>query len=532
MRHSVGFSPTSLRNFGFSNYLFDLRIITIHTSMNNILESLLRKQGISRAVSWLRFKRMFSFSFFAWLVVFIFVFAYSKISLLNEVHLNNGLDLGIFHQTLFNISRGKIPFSSLKNQVIWGDHANFIMYLLIPVYKVFPDVRTLLISQVVIVATSCWALFRIALDKLKSPILSFVILTSSLVFFGLQYALDFDFHASVIGAAFLSWLLYALHFKKKIFWFLLLLALISQEDVAPIVFMIGFYLFVAKRKKTAVAVMLISLVYFFTIGYYVMPRWTPNHKPLTHFDYSEYGEGAGKNIFGIAAHPLRTAQQMTDQKVKVRTLTAVFASTGYISLLSPFTYLTALPPLLSRFLSVQDLRWQINYHYNVTLLPLVMFGTILGLSRILNFRLVAKNLVLRAFIILATSLVIGQGTYKYSWKDKDLPLHKLFWPGFVEEKYIPSAAVPAVKIIKTMIPSNKKVTAASGLVPMLSDRQYIYNFPDQDKQTQWVILSDQFNTWPLRKGEMKQAIKEYRSNTEYEIVWDEFGVWAFRKKGN
>jgi hypothetical protein len=84
-----------------------------------------------------------------------------------------------------------------------------------------------------------------------------------------------------------------------------------------------------------------------------------------------------------------------------------------------------------------------------------------------------------------------------------------------------------------MIPKNKSVSAASGLVPQLSTRQYIYNFPDPlPKKPQWVILSDEFNTWPLHKGEMTEYIDKYKEDKEYEMVYGEYSIYAFKKINN
>jgi hypothetical protein len=67
----------------------------------------------------------------------------------------------------------------------------------------------------------------------------------------------------------------------------------------------------------------------------------------------------------------------------------------------------------------------------------------------------------------------------------------------------------------------------------LSTRQYIYNFPDPlPKQTQWVILSAEFNTWPLHKGEMLEYIDTYKADPAYETIWQDYGIFAFKKKNN
>jgi len=183
-------------------------------------------------------------------LVAIFSFLYIKLGFSNYRYFETGLDLGGYTQALFNLSHFRLPFNTFKNMVMWGDHAHFIIALFAPFYRLFPDARLLLIIQALSVTMAGWPLYKISRLLIKNVLFSLAILYAYLAFIGSQYALNFDFHPSVLTGVVIIWFFYGLHFKKKhIFWVAFVLGLMTREDAPPIFFMIGFYLFLASLLK-------------------------------------------------------------------------------------------------------------------------------------------------------------------------------------------------------------------------------------------------------------------------------------------
>jgi uncharacterized membrane protein len=469
-----------------------------------------------------------------WAALVFFAYLYFRLAWLNEAHLRNGLDLGIFHQAVYVLSEGRLPYSSLKEQMIWGDHASFILAPLALIYRVMPDVRTLLAVQALALVTSAWPLWRTALTALKSQVFAAAVLVSYLGFFGVQYALDFDFHPAVFTAAALAWALFAVHHKK--YWLYgaaVAAGLLTQEDAAPVFAMIGVWLLLAKRYRTGGATLAAAIIYFVTVVYFIMPQWTPNNIAAVHFDVGGETGSPVRQLVGIGAHPWRTMQNMTDTGDKARTLKELARSYGYIQWLTPFTYLTAAPNIVSRFLSSQYPRHQVMYHYNVVLAPLLAYGAILGAARIKRLvrdRVPQGKKWQRAAAPAAAAVILA-GAYVTSWRDPDLPLWKLKEAEFTQAKYRPVMSRPAVEVVRAMMPAGNAVAASSGLVPALAGRKYIYNFPNMlPDKTRWIVLSPEFNTWPLKRGEVEGYIEDYKNNDEFELVMEDFGLWVFRQK--
>ena len=468
-----------------------------------------------------------------WILIIFFSYLYIWLAWLNDSHLRNGLDLGIFHQGVYLLSEGELPQSSLKQQMLWGDHASFVLVPIAMVYRFFPDVRTLLVLQVLAITTSGWALWATARKKVKSDWFALALLASYLMFFGIQYALDFDFHPAVFTAGAIAWTLFFLT-TKRYTWYAVAVALglLTQEDAAPVFAMIGAWLLFQKRWQVGGATLATALVYFVIVTYFIMPQWTPGNIRAVHFDIGGSTGSPVRNLAGAAVHPLRTWQNMTDTGDKRRTLKELSRSFGYTHMLSPFTYLASAPNLVSRMLSDQYPRHMVSYHYNVQLAPVFAFGSILTVAW---FSKKAKEKYRNwskwhFFIPMIAGVLVLYGAWATSWQDPDLPLRQLQEPEFTEKKYRPIYSRPALEIVKAMIPNNRSVSVASGLLPVLSDRKYVFNFPEPfPKQTQWVVLSPEFNTWPLPRGEMESYIEQFKEDPDYELVMEDYGLFVFKK---
>lgn len=474
-----------------------------------------------------------------WLLIVPLAFFYLRLGALNEFHFRNGLDLGTYNTTLHQITHGRlIPFNQLKGGVTWGDHASFILYVLAPFYMLWPGPQFLIVVQVLSVVLGAWAVYRTAEKVTRNYLFSTLLLAAYLLFFGVQYALDFDFHASVLSGAAVACALYAVVLKRW-WWYALAVALglLVREDIALFFFMIALYFLIFERRTTSKiwmsATIVVSLAYFGVVNFIIMPRYSPGQTPLLYFDAAGSNHNAGHVVWWLLSHPLFILSKIFGDEINRHTLRHLAQAFGYLPLLSPFTYLVAAPNLVARFLSEEYQRHLMSFHYNASLVSILSFGAIKAFQNIENF---AKRFEMPRFgrIILtsAACILLVSGTYLSSWQDPDLPLHKLEREEFTGAEFQPRLSRGAMQIIQAMIPPEKSVSAASGLVPALSGRPYIFNYPEPfpAKETQWVVLSSEFNTWPLPKGEMEAAINEMQQNPRYEIVWRDYGIWAFHKK--
>lgn len=478
--------------------------------------------------------RSFFLTLLAGVLIAFFAIAYVRLALYNHYIFRTGEDLAHYGQSLWHLSHGRLPYSSFKGFVLWGDHGHFIMALLAPLFRLWPDVRLLLILQALAVTLSGLAVFRVAAHRLASRWFGLATLFSYLSFIGIQYALNFDFHPSVLTGVALCWVLYALYFKQPwLYGVALGLGLLTREDAGPIFFLLGVYLLLRRRWRLGLATMAVAATVFLLVVYQIMPIWTPGGVPLLYLDDDN------KNFWHLVGnflkYPQVYLQDMFDTEQKRATINTLFASFGYLPLLSPFTYITTASIFFSRFVNTNDYRWAIDNHSNANILPLLVFGAIF-----------AAHTVTRAFTRLTgrlpvtlpprlVSLALGSwlvvSALLTGWTSSALPLPHFFSPASWPVTDVPAArAASFATAVATHIAPTDKVSASSGMTGHLSSRWDIYNFPHGLDQADVVIVSLRINTWPLDRDEMVVKIRELKQNPTWELVWDQAEILVFRRK--
>lgn len=479
-------------------------------------------------------------AFFVWGLIAAASAAYIYLGYVNLIHLRAGVDLGTYTQILYNVSEDRVPpFNTLKGMVAWGDHAHFILALFAPLFSLTPHPLFIVILQVLGVTTSAWAIFAIAQRRLKSSFFSLSITIAYLLFFGVQYALDFDFHANTLTAAALAWTFYAFEYKRwRLFWISFVLGLLTREDAAVFYVMFALYLLVMHRRqylKTAFFVMAISLIYFFATTYFIMPIWQASGTPLAYFDVPESTRNPVLLAWWIISNPKTIWQNMTESDIARRTMQHLFQSFGFISLVSPLTYLMAAPNFLARFLSPEGQRHMMNFHYSVSLVSILSYGAILGTSHLRKGMLkVVRGTdrtrhLLGRIVIYAAAMVILVGTFVSSWQDVDLPLRQLLDTEGHAHRYGQEVPYDLVLQLRDTIPVDASVMATSGAIPFLATRQEIYLLEKTPQDPiDWVVITLRGNTWPLSQKDLIDIVGELRADPRYEIVIGSPYLAAFR----
>lgn len=463
-----------------------------------------------------------------WILIAAFSYAYIVMSVHNYIHLESGVDLAGYAQALHHLSQGEMPYNSFKEQIMWGDHAHFIITLLAPIYHFIPDARLLLVVQVLAVTLAGWPLYQLAYAYTKNGIFSFSLLYAYLGFIGTQYALDFDFHPSVLTGAAIIWFMYAHHFKKWwLFWIAFIVGLTTREDAPPIFFMIGAYFLFKKQWRLALATMSLSAIYFLITVYWLMPQWTPDHAALLYLDSEN--KSAVAIISSFFKHPKAILQNTFDQPAKLNTMNVLFSSFGYLPLLSPFTYLSAAPIFYSRFTSSQDYRWQINNHSNANIVPILALGALFAVGLLLTLLDKIKLKFLKPWLLATLSVWLIISVQINAWNDQQNPLYTTLIELYSNSKSLKSPSKDFKSLLK-IIPEDAEISAPSGLLAYLANRNRLLNYPASTNQTSWIILSSTANPWPIKKPTMIADIRKFIKDPDWELVWSRNEIYAFRKK--
>ncbi|MBV9546130.1 MAG: DUF2079 domain-containing protein [Chloroflexi bacterium] len=158
---------------------------------------------------------------------------------------------------------------------------------------------------------------------------------------------------------------------------------------------------------------------------------------------------------------------------------------GWVALLAPFALLPALPSLLLNVLSSSDWMASGKAHYSALGLPFLVVGAAMGLSRLASRRTLFYG---ASAALVATSgaayLTAGAG-----------PFAANFAPATVTQHAVRAAAVA------DSLPLDAAVSATSSLVPHLTRRARVYEFPAV-RDADYIFLDVKASPAPTSAGDV------------------------------
>lgn len=199
-------------------------------------------------------------------------------SLRHALFQSNALDLGYFDQAIYLISQGQTPIVSFWGYHFLGGHADWIVYLLALLYKIYPDVHWLFAVQAVALALGAlptWYLaIQAGLKQTQATAMAGVYLLYPLIF-NLNL---FDFHPEVMALPALLGAILAAR-RDQVGWFCAAICFIlgCRDALSLTVAAMGFWLIVFEKKRLCGAIALFAGVGWFLIATQVLiPYFRPD----------------------------------------------------------------------------------------------------------------------------------------------------------------------------------------------------------------------------------------------------------------
>lgn len=428
----------------------------------------------------------------AFIISFIFFLAYSTLSVFRHLHYGSfGYDLGIADQIVWNYSRLKPAISTIDHVTFINElfvHLEFVYMFLAPFYWIYESALMLIVLQVLFVTSSGIPIFLLARKHKLNIFLSYLLLISYLMFYGIQNALWFDVHSAAFGASFLAWFIYFLdqkHFRLSITFFIL--TLLCKENFALILGLVSFVYFVLRRDRKILIFMALAVIYLLAVFFIYFPNFVPDGYRFQ----SKEGLLTGISLTDFA-----------NTKEKQEVIFYTFVWTGFLSILNPLFLLPILGNLASYFIFAREVSTTqgLYLQYRIELAPLLFLATIYGISR---FKKLNKAWVGMYLLICALAM-------QYFLH---LPLSYLAKKWFWQE-------LPSVKNVNSIIksiPDNYSIITQNNIVPHLSQREKILvlwgekkdfkkNSPCGDVNCNWFsglkeadyLLADTSGDWDVR----------------------------------
>jgi len=423
-----------------------------------------------------------------WFFILLYVTIFSVICIWKYNNfLYNGLDLGIINNVFYNSLDGNWLWSSIQGHNYFGDHFTPILFIILPIYAIYPSAITLLVLQTLFLGLTAWVIYKISLNITKQKTLSVLISLLWLINPLVHNINLFEFHfISLAPIIILSAFYYYLKIKNGneankttfLYYFIFIfLSLLIREDIAFI--LLGLILimisdWIKSKKNKALNYKIIRLlissclmiITYSLIAFKLVGVFSPSSVSPFIYYYGWLGSSASeiiKNIFLKFDLVLKHLVTLGNFEM----ITGLLLPFLFLPLLKPKYLWLGFIPAGQIMLSAAGggaLVWQL--HYAALFLPGLVIGFIYGfkkLNKFINRQLGVKYLLIIALIGINVYLGFYFGPFAGKSPRPELALMS------INKKNLD------IKNMCQQIPASESVLSSYDFQSNLSSRQNIYS---------------------------------------------------------
>lgn len=422
-------------------------------------------------------------------------------------------DLGIFDQAVFLISQQQIPFSTLRQIHIVGDHAAFVLYPLGWLYGIYPSVYWLFAAQAVMMAAAVFPLSRLArLAGLRDS--QVVALVLAYLLYPAVFNINlYDFHPETLALPAFFWAVWSARIGKIVWFCINLVLILSCKDVLSItVAAMGLWLIVFEKKRLAGAIALFAGIVWFLIA---------TQKIVPEFSGSE---PAGLELYSYLGSSIaEVAKNLFFQPGLV--LGKIFSLNTLIYLcllLSPVIWglapqhlapiVAAVPALLLNILSSADLQRNLVHQYSLPIIPFIFLAVIQNLS------LGGGWFDRRGIIIWSLVAFLALAKYGYFWS---------IYSSSLDTWQATNAAIAQVN-------TQGSVYTTAEIAPHLTHRKLIRfteaNSPPLNlTEFNYILLNARHPGWESNHEFANRLVDQLKNNQKFKLSYQRDDVYLFKQ---
>lgn len=384
-----------------------------------------------------------------------------------------GFDLGIYDQGIWLLSRARDPFVTVRGLAYFGHHVNLITLVFVPFYRLGAGPHFLLVVQTLWIAAGAVPVWLLARDRLGGPWAALVPAAAYLAYPSVEWMNWWHFHPDTLAIAPLitAWWL-ATRRQWRWFWVATGVALACKEDAALAVAVMG--LLVARRgdRRVGLAATGVAVAWFAVATRVIIPRANGGLGPFYTELFPGFGDSLPEIAWNLVRHPgrlwdLATAGGASSPRTYYWRLLAPVALLPFFA---PGVLLIAAPQVLVNVVSAHGYTHDIRFHYSAIVAAGVFCATVEGLGRLGRRREFALG-----------ALAVAALWANVAWSPSPLGPHL---DDGTWARHAPANA-PAVRAALAMVPADAKVSAVYNLVPHLTHRTHIYEWPNPFVAANW-----------------------------------------------
>jgi uncharacterized membrane protein len=412
-------------------------------------------------------------------------------------------ELGIMDQALWNTLHGRFMQESICNSV-WninclGDVPRFAIHfepILIPLsllYLIVPSVKWLLFIQAAGVASGAIPAYLLAVRRLRYASWGLIFAALYLLYPPLLSAVVHDFHPETPAAGLLLWALYFLVTRRdRALIVACVVLLMCKETLTLDVMAIGvFAALIQRRPRLGLAlVTLAALTLALALG--LMHALSPIGQSPVAGRYDD-----------LLKHPLSAIAHAVTDPARLSYLVKLLGPVAFLPLLSPWTAFMAAPAIALNFFSAFPGMYSGSNQYNTDIAAMLIFAAIDALvwvapavgrlARRVRLAVSASSaasaspqaprgvarwlrpqIAVLALVVLALPLGL-QGPVGHAAHYLDA------WP-------TPTPHTRLGDRLLALVPPDASVSAQATLVPHLSHRAHIHQFPSGAFVDEYIVL--------------------------------------------
>ncbi len=374
-------------------------------------------------------------------------------------------DFALYSQTMWGLTHGTI-YTSLFETTFLSNHAQYIAFLLTPIYFFAQHPLTLLVLKVFALSLSGFLLYRIG-RKWIGEAGAFILMLLFLFYPANIFMLLFEFDFENLAPA-LILLMFYFFVRNRLVPFLLttLLAALIKENISLIPIMFGLYALFTKRQNKilwSVIPILIGGGIFYISMYHVMPHFRLQEGIGSANQYLGLYSKLGTSVCDIVKNSIADPGKFISiiwTPENFSYLQDLIGPLNILPLLSPHMLFLGAPIFLQTLLASPGGMHTIYYHYAATLVPFIFLATLC------TFRWAKQSMRPLAYQILLGIAVIGvlahnfghEGNYTYRIKA---------WADYLD---------PVREEMLIQVPFQDGVIATFDFLAPLSQRKLVYAF--------------------------------------------------------
>lgn len=442
---------------------------------------------------------------------------------------SGGYDLGIFDQSIYLISRGEVPFSTIRGIHILGDHAAFILYPISLLYQIFPSVYWLFGIQALALALGALPTYHLALQATISHRKARFIAGAYLVYPAIFNANLFDFHPEVLAVPLMLAAVLAVRAGQVRVFCLCLVGILSCKAVLSLtVIALGIWILIWEHPRVEdfwqeraqmvgwIAVLLGSVWFVMTV-FWIIPQFSGS-APAAISHYSYLGSSVAEVVQNLFFKPMLVVSRLASIDTLFYVFLLILPLIWGLSWRHWDPLFPALPALALNILSSNPAYRDLVHHYVLPIIPFLILAVIENLRTVpFKIRFIKIGLTWSLLVFLALG--------KY---------------GFFGSIYLNSLETwQATRQAISKVASKGGVLTTHELTPHLSHRSVIY-FTDESKLSQepasiqwdpfdYVLLNSRFPGWRSSVAFSNALVRELQREDQFQLLYHQDGVYLFSR---